>query len=50
MDDVRIVFNDLASAKAFFVELGLELQGRGRSRALWWTAWWGSRASGRSSR
>jgi catechol 2,3-dioxygenase-like lactoylglutathione lyase family enzyme len=27
MDHVGIVFNDLASAKAFFVELGLKLQG-----------------------
>ena len=26
MDHMGIVFNDLASAKAFFVELGLKLQ------------------------
>ena len=35
MDDVRIVFNDLASAKAFFVELGLKLQGEGTVEGDW---------------
>jgi catechol 2,3-dioxygenase-like lactoylglutathione lyase family enzyme len=29
MDHVGIVFDDLAAATAFFVELGLELQGEG---------------------
>jgi catechol 2,3-dioxygenase-like lactoylglutathione lyase family enzyme len=29
MDHVGIVVDDLASAKAFFVELGLKLQGEG---------------------
>jgi catechol 2,3-dioxygenase-like lactoylglutathione lyase family enzyme len=29
MDHLGIVFDDLASAKAFFVELGLKLQGEG---------------------
>jgi hypothetical protein len=35
MDHVGIVFNDLASAKAFFVELGLELQGEGMVEGGW---------------
>jgi catechol 2,3-dioxygenase-like lactoylglutathione lyase family enzyme len=35
MDHVGIVFNDLASAKAFFVELGLELQGEGTVEGGW---------------
>jgi catechol 2,3-dioxygenase-like lactoylglutathione lyase family enzyme len=39
MEHVGIVVNDLAAATAFFVELGLELQGEcGRSRAVGWTA------------
>jgi catechol 2,3-dioxygenase-like lactoylglutathione lyase family enzyme len=38
MDHVGIVFDDLAAAKAFFVELGLELRARGPSRAVGWTA------------
>ena len=50
MDHVGIVVDDLAAATAFFVELGLSFRARGRSRAVGWTAWWGSRASGRRSR
>jgi catechol 2,3-dioxygenase-like lactoylglutathione lyase family enzyme len=50
MEHVRIVVDDLAAATAFFVQLGLKLQARGRSRAVGWTAWWGSTASGWRSR
>jgi catechol 2,3-dioxygenase-like lactoylglutathione lyase family enzyme len=50
MHHVGIVVDDLAAAIAFFVELGLKLRARGRSRAVTWTAWWGWRASGRSLR
>ena len=35
MDHVGIVFNDLASAKAFFVEVGLKLQGEGTVEGGW---------------
>jgi catechol 2,3-dioxygenase-like lactoylglutathione lyase family enzyme len=35
MDHVGIVFNDLASAKAFFIELGLRLQGEGTVEDGW---------------
>jgi len=38
MEHVGIVVDDLAAATAFFVELGFELQGEGRSRAVGWTA------------
>ena len=34
MDHVGIVVDDLAAATAFFVELGLELQGEGPSHAI----------------
>ena len=50
MDHVGIVVDDLEAATAFFVELGLKLQGKGQVEAGGWTAWSGSRASGRSSR
>lgn len=33
MDNVGIVVDDMDAAIAFFVELGMELEGRGRSRA-----------------
>ena len=33
MDNVGIVFDDLKAAIGFFVELGMELEGEGRSRA-----------------
>jgi catechol 2,3-dioxygenase-like lactoylglutathione lyase family enzyme len=42
---VGIVVDDLAAATKFFVELGLKVLGEGRSRAVGWTVWWGSRAS-----
>jgi catechol 2,3-dioxygenase-like lactoylglutathione lyase family enzyme len=35
MDHVGIVFDDLAAATAFFVELGLELQGEGSVEGGW---------------
>jgi catechol 2,3-dioxygenase-like lactoylglutathione lyase family enzyme len=35
MDHVGIVVDDLAAAKAFFVELGLELQGEGAVEGDW---------------
>jgi catechol 2,3-dioxygenase-like lactoylglutathione lyase family enzyme len=35
MDHVGIVFDDLESAKAFFVELGLELQSEGTVEGGW---------------
>jgi catechol 2,3-dioxygenase-like lactoylglutathione lyase family enzyme len=50
MEHVGIVVDDLAAVTAFFVELGLKLQGEGPVEAVRWTAWWGSRASGRRSR
>jgi catechol 2,3-dioxygenase-like lactoylglutathione lyase family enzyme len=50
MDHVGIVVDDLAAATEFFVELRLELQGEGRSRAGGWIASWGSTASGQKSR
>jgi len=38
MEHVGIVVDDLAAAPAFFVELGLKLQGEGTPRAVGWTA------------
>jgi catechol 2,3-dioxygenase-like lactoylglutathione lyase family enzyme len=38
MDHVGIVVDDLAAATAFFVEIGLKLQARDRSRTVGWTA------------
>jgi catechol 2,3-dioxygenase-like lactoylglutathione lyase family enzyme len=35
MDHVGIVFDDLASAKAFFVELGLKLESEGTVEGAW---------------
>jgi catechol 2,3-dioxygenase-like lactoylglutathione lyase family enzyme len=35
MENVGIVVNDLAAATAFFVELGLELQGEGTAEGDW---------------
>ncbi len=35
MDHVGIVVDDLAAATAFFVELGLELQGEGQVEGAW---------------
>jgi catechol 2,3-dioxygenase-like lactoylglutathione lyase family enzyme len=45
LENVGIVVDDLAAATRFFVELGLKVLVRGRSRAVGWTVWWGSRAS-----
>ena len=45
MDNVLIVVEDLEAAKAFFVELGMELEGQTRSRGRRWTASSGSTAS-----
>ena len=50
MEHVGIVVDDLAAATEFFVQLGLVLQGEGRSKVAGWTASWGSRASGRRLR
>ena len=50
MDSVGIVVDDLEAATAFFVELDSTCRARGRSRAVGWTAWSGSRASGWGTR
>lgn len=44
MDNVGIVVDDLAAAVAFFKELGLELEGKRKSRDPRWTASSGSTA------
>ncbi len=46
MDNVLIVVEDLEAAKAFFAELGMELEGeRRRSKGLGWTRPSGSTTS-----
>jgi len=35
MDNVAVVVDDLDAAVAFFTELGMELEGRGRIEGLW---------------
>jgi catechol 2,3-dioxygenase-like lactoylglutathione lyase family enzyme len=45
MDNVLIVVEDLEAAKAFFVELGMELKRRRPSRGLGWTKPSGSTTS-----
>jgi catechol 2,3-dioxygenase-like lactoylglutathione lyase family enzyme len=50
LEHVGIVVDDLAAATAFFVALGLKLQGEWQVEGGGWTAWWGSRASGRRAR
>jgi catechol 2,3-dioxygenase-like lactoylglutathione lyase family enzyme len=50
MDNVLIVVADLEAATAFFVELGMTLRARGRSRDVGWTVSSGSATSGRTSR
>ena len=50
MDHVGIVVDDLAAAPAFFVELGLELQGEGSAEGRWVDRIVGSTASGQRSR
>ena len=49
MDHVGIVVDDLVAATAFFVELGLELEGQATVEAAGWIASMGSRESGRTS-
>ena len=39
IDHVGIIVDDLAAATAFFVELGLELQGEGLVEGGGWTVW-----------
>ena len=46
VDHVGMVVEDLAAATAFFVELGLHLQGETPAEGEWWTASSGSRGSG----
>ena len=36
MDNVLIVVDDLEAVKAFFIELGLRLEGETTSKGLWW--------------
>jgi catechol 2,3-dioxygenase-like lactoylglutathione lyase family enzyme len=50
MEHIGIVVDDLAAAKEFFVELGLELQGEWSVEGARWTGSWGSRAYGRTMR
>jgi catechol 2,3-dioxygenase-like lactoylglutathione lyase family enzyme len=50
MDNVGIVVDDLDAAVAFFAELGMELEGKGRSRACGRTAPSAWTASGARSR
>ena len=51
MDNVLIVVDDLEAAIAFFVELGMELEGEATDRGtILWTAPSDSMASGPTSR
>ncbi len=50
MDNVLIVVEDLDAVIAFFVELGMELEGEGRSRDGGWSGSSGSTTSDRTSR
>jgi catechol 2,3-dioxygenase-like lactoylglutathione lyase family enzyme len=50
MDHVGVVVDDLEAAIAFFVELGMELEGRRWSRDVGWTVSSGSTASESTSR
>jgi catechol 2,3-dioxygenase-like lactoylglutathione lyase family enzyme len=45
MDNVLIVVEDLEAAKAFFGELGMELEGETQVEGPWWTASSGLTAS-----
>ena len=49
MDHVSVVIDDLEAAKAFFVELGMELEGEA-PKGTGWTVSTGSMASGSTSR
>ena len=42
MDNVLIVVDDLEAAKAFFAELGMELEGEATNEGLGWTGLIGS--------
>ena len=50
MDHVSVVVDDLEAAIAFFVELGMELEGKAPIEGAWWTASTGSTASASTSR
>ena len=50
MDNVLLVVEDLEAAKAFFAELGMELEGETTTRGRGWTASSGSRACAAISR
>jgi hypothetical protein len=50
MDNIAIVVEDLDGAVAFFTELGMELESRGRSKAFGRIAPSDSKASGAKSR
>jgi catechol 2,3-dioxygenase-like lactoylglutathione lyase family enzyme len=50
MDNVAIVVDDLDAAIAFFTELGMELEGKGSSKASGRTAPSALTASGATSR
>ena len=50
MDNVAIVVDDLKAAIAFFVELGLELEGEATVEGSGWTASSGSTVSEATSR
>jgi catechol 2,3-dioxygenase-like lactoylglutathione lyase family enzyme len=49
MDNVLIVVDDLEAAKAFFAELGLELEGETTVEGVGWTASSDSTTSVRTS-
>ena len=46
MDNVLIVVDDLEAAKAFFVELGMELEGQTTVEDHWWILSLGLRTFG----
>jgi catechol 2,3-dioxygenase-like lactoylglutathione lyase family enzyme len=50
MDNVGIVVDDLEPAIAFFVELGMELEGKAQIEGLWADRTVDSTASGATSR
>jgi catechol 2,3-dioxygenase-like lactoylglutathione lyase family enzyme len=50
MDHVGVVVDDLEAAIAFFVELGMELEGEAPIEGRWWTVSSGSTASESTSR
>jgi catechol 2,3-dioxygenase-like lactoylglutathione lyase family enzyme len=50
IDHVSVVVDDLEAAKAFFAELGMELEGEAPIEGPGWTASTRSTASGSTSR